>query len=57
MRTGDGFSVLTFDVFIKNRPVVSTVALWQDFGVSSAEVGLDKGRYVPVEKWKVSLEY
>lgn len=57
MRTGNGFRVLTFDVFIENRPIVSTIALWQDVGVSSPEMALVRGRHIPVEKWKVSLEY
>ena len=57
MRTGNAFSILTFDVFVENRPIVSAVALWQHSGVSSPNMASVKGRYVPVEKWKDSLEY
>ena len=56
-RTGNGFGILTFDVFVENRPVVSTIALWAKLGISNPEMALDNGQHVPVEKWKVSLEY
>ena len=42
MRTGNGFSILTFDIFIKNRPVVSAVALWQDLGFSNLNMEPEK---------------
>lgn len=36
--TGNVFGVLTFDIFAKNWSVVSTIALWQKFGVSRLEI-------------------
>lgn len=57
MGTGNGFSILTFDVFVEYRPIVSTIALWQFSDFSGLDTTEEKGRHVPVEKWKLSLEY
>lgn len=57
MRARNGLCILTLDVFAENRPVMSTVALLQEADVSRLEKTVFRGRHIPVEKWKDSLEY
>ena len=56
MRTRNGLCILILDVAAEDRPVVPSVTFYRL--LSAAWRGtLFRGRHIPVEKWKESLEY